>query len=170
MARNLVYKSYPGLPSPATIIYDPHFNDVPDPRLRHLYERWQEVGAAESGPAIVDAAETQPLLRNVMLLQIIREGFLELDYLYRIYGPDIAARYGTDMTGRRTSEFPGGVSKMFLELYERAVDSAIAIYSEHAPPPTVNVKMWERLILPLGKDPVKWLLVVNLPKGKRREV
>jgi hypothetical protein len=33
----------------------------------------------------------------------------------------------------------------------------------------VNVKKWERLIFPLGEAEIKWLLVVNIPKGKRRE-
>lgn len=71
------------------------------------------------------------------------------------------------MTGKRTSEFPGPVSKLFLDLYEIAIGKRTAIYSEHEPPLNVDVKLWQRLILPLGVNDVEWILAVNLSAGRR---
>jgi hypothetical protein len=74
------------------------------------------------------------------------------------------------MTGRRTSDFPTPVARLFLDLYEMAIDCRAPIYSEHAPPLNVDVVLWERLILPLGEDTVDWMLTVNIPKGRRTKL
>ena len=45
--------------------------------------------------------------------------------------------------------------------------SRTAIYSDHEPPLNVDVKLWQRLILPLGATDVEWILVINLSAGPR---
>lgn len=172
MAREVHSKRFPGLPGPASVIYEPVADDIDDIRLRALYQRWLDdaaLGKPRAGEEILAYPEVVPLIRNLMLLEILRVDAFTFDYRYRVYGADIAASYGRDMTGRLASEFPEGIYKFFSELYETAIIRKMVILSLHAPPMTVNVKKWERLIFPLGDPEVRWLLVANIPKGKRRE-
>lgn len=172
MRREVLRKTYPGLPKEVKVVVAPIESDIPDERLKALFDRWYLNRSATNGLVsrdIIEAPEFMPLLRNVMLLEIERPTPFEFDYVYRIYGAEIAERYGKDMTGKRTSEFPSPVAKLFLDLYEMAIDCGTPLYSEHAPPLNVDVVLWERLILPLGEDAVDWILAVNLPKGSRKK-
>lgn len=172
MQREVLRKSYPGLPKEVKVVVAPIEADIPDSRLQALYNRWTASRSAENGLVsrkIIETPEFVPLLRNVMLLEIERPTPFEFDYIYRIYGAEIAERYGQDMTGRRTSDFPSPVAKLFLDLYEMSIECRAPLYSEHAPPLNVDVVLWERLILPLGDDAVDWILAVNLPKGSRKK-
>lgn len=170
MAREVHRKRASGLPAPAHVIYEPVVADIHDDDLRRLFQRWQaNVAAGHGGDAqeMLDYPEVAPLLRNLMLLEVIRLPPANYDYRYRVYGADIAKRHGQDMTGRLTSELPADVSSFFAELYEAAVERNIVVHDLHTPPMRMSVAKWERLILPLG-DPVKWLLVVSIPKAPRR--
>jgi hypothetical protein len=172
MQRAVLTKTYPGLPRDVRLIVAPDEQDIPDDRLKALYRRWTLDRSKDNGLVskdIIEAAEFFPLLRNVMLLEIERPTPFAFDYVYRIYGSDIAERYGQDMTGRRTSDFPSPVAKLFLDLYEMAIDARAPLYSEHSPPLNVDVELWQRLILPLGEDAVDWILTVNIPKGSRKQ-
>ena len=173
MRREVLSKSYPGLPRDVKVVVAPNEADIPDPRLKALFDRWKTNQLVTKhglvSKDIVEEAEFLPLLRNVMLLEIERPTPFEFDYVYRIYGVEIAERYSQDMTGKRTSNFPSPVAKLFLDLYEIAIDCRAPLYSEHAPPLNVDVVLWERLILPLGDEAVDWILTVNLPKGSRKK-
>jgi hypothetical protein len=172
MQREVLRKTYPGLPKEVRVVVAPVEADIPDQNLKTLYNRWILNRSAKNGLVsrkIIETAEFVPLLRNIMLLEIERPTPFEFDYIYRIYGAEIAERYGHDMTGKRTSDFPSPVAKLFLDLYEMSIDCRAPLYSEHAPPLNVDVVMWERLILPLGEDAVDWILAVNLPKGSRKK-
>lgn len=172
MVRTTLTKRFAGLPGPADVIYEPFDSDIQDFDLRALYLRWLSdlaSGKARPGSEILDFPEMAPLHRNLMLLEVIAEPGGTYDYRYRVYGTDIARRYGKDMTGHLASAFPSGVFRLFSELYETAIVRRIVVHSLHAPPLNVNVKRWERLIFPLGADEIKFLLVVNLPQGRRRE-
>jgi hypothetical protein len=152
MQRAVLTKTYPGLPRDVRLIVAPDEQDIPDDRLKALYRRWTLDRSKDNGLVskdIIEAAKFFPLLRNVMLLEI--------------------ERYGQDMTGRRTSDFPSPVAKLFLDLYEMAIDARAPLYSEHSPPLNVDVELWQRLILPLGEDAVDWILTVNIPKGSRKQ-
>ncbi len=172
MARQVHKKRSSAMPAPAHVIYEPVAGDIHDGDLRALFQRWEAeiaAGHAVPGQEILGYPEIAPLTRNLMLLEIIPLAAGGHDYRYRIYGAEIAKAYGQDMTGRLTSEFPSGVASFFAELYETAIDRKIVIHSLHTPPLSVNVTKWERLIFPLGDPEVKWLLVVNIAKGRRRE-
>ena len=171
MAREALRKKTAAMPGPADVIFEPVPGDVDDVNLKRLFQRWLAdlaVGKAPAGDEILNYPEVAPLVGNLMLLEVIRVPPFGYDYLYRVYGADILARYGIDMTGRKASEFPSGMFQFFSELYEVAITRRIVIHSLHPPPMSVNVKKWERLIFPLGDSEVKWLLVVNIAKGKRR--
>lgn len=161
-----------GLPARAHVVYEPVATDIHDGQLRRLYERWLKErinGRAILAEELLGFPEIQPLRRNLMLLQVVDGEARRRDYLYRHYGEDIARHYGRDMTGRRTSELPGAVAGFFAGLYDTAVERGIAIHSLHTPPLDVDVTKWERLIFPLGGPRIRSLLVVNLPKGRRRD-
>ncbi|MDA0342507.1 MAG: hypothetical protein O3B74_13020, partial [Proteobacteria bacterium] len=168
--REILRRRYPGLPEEVKIVLAPNQADISDERLKALLRGWAPYRSKKTGLAdrsIIETAEFAPLLRNVMLLEIERPTPFEFDFVYRIYGDDMEARYGQDMTGKRTSEFPSTVAKMFMDFYELSIDSRAPIYTEHAPPLNVDVMLWERLILPLGEKDVEWIVTVNLPKGSR---
>jgi hypothetical protein len=172
MKREVLRKSYPGLPKEVKVVVAPVEADIPDERLGALLNRWVMNRSKTNGlvsRSIIETAEFLPLLRNVMLLEIERPTPFEFDYVYRIYGAEIAERYGQDMTGKRTSDLPSPVAKLFLDLYEMSIDCRAPLYSEHAPPLNVDVILWERLVLPLGEEQVDWILTVNLPKGSRKK-
>ena len=170
MARQVHKKRAAGLPAPAHVIYEPVATDIHDDGLRRLFQRWQEdlaAGIVADAVEILEYPEVAPLMHNLMMLEVIRLPPANYDYRYRVYGADIARRHGQDMTGRLTSELPGNVAGFFAELYETAVERNCVVHDLHTPPMSMNVTKWERLILPLG-DPVKWLLVVSIPKAPRR--
>ncbi len=161
-----------GLPARAHVIYDPVATDIHDSHLRALFERWQRErinGRSIIAKEMMGYREIAPLRRNLMLLDIIPGEGAALDYVYRLYGEDIALHYGRDMTGRRTSELPGAVAEFFADLYEVAIERGIVVHSLHTPPLNVNVTKWERLIFPLGGPKIRTLLVVNIAKGRREE-
>jgi hypothetical protein len=172
MPREVISRQTAAMPGPATIIYEPKPEDVDDGHLRRLYQRWlAEIadGKGRAGEEILEYPELAPMIRSLMLLEIIPDPLGGYDYLYRVYGSDILRSYGIDMTGKRASDFPSGMFQFFSGIYETAINRKIVIHSLHPPPMNVNVKKWERLIFPLGEAEIKWLLVVNIPKGKRRE-
>lgn len=170
--REVLSKQTAAMPGPGTVIYEPEPNDIDDVNLKRLYQRWLADladGKERAGEEILEYPELKPMIGNLMLLEVL-PGFLGgFDYLYRIYGTEILKSYGIDMTGKKASDFPSGIFQFFSEIYETAINRKIVIHSLHPPPMTVNVSKWERLIFPLGKSEIKWLLVINLPKGRRRE-
>lgn len=162
-----------GLPARAHVVYEPVATDIHDGDLRRLYERWLAEtmnGRAVTATEILGYREIEPLAGNLMMLEVVDGEAAGRDYVYRLYGADIARRYGRDMTGRRTSELPGAVADFFSGLYAVAIERGVVIHSLHTPPPEVNVSKWERLIFPLGSPMVRKILVVNIPKGVRRQV
>lgn len=171
MKREVQCKYYTDLPREVKIVVAPVEADIPDERLRVLFNRWIENRSDTNGLvscSIIETAEFVPLLRNVMLLGTERPTPFEYDYVNRIYGAEIAEYYGQDMTGKRINDFPSPVAKLVLDLYEISIDCQSPLYGKHAPPLNVDVFLWERLVLPLGDDQVDWILTVNLPKGSRK--
>ena len=161
-----------GLPARAHVIYEPVATDIHDRHLRALFERWQRErinGRSILADEMLRFPEVSPLKGNLMLLDVVPGEATRLDYVYRVYGEDIARHYGRNMTGRRTSELPDPVAGFFADLYATAVGRGILIHSLHSPPANVDVTRWERLIFPLGGPKIRSLLVVNIPKGRREE-
>lgn len=170
MSREVHLMRPVGLPARAHVIYEPVATDIHDDALRALFQRWQRErvnGRSILADEALSFPEVAALRGNLMLLDVVPGEATRLDYVYRIYGEDIARHYGRDMTGRRTSELPGAVAGFFADLYETAIRRGILIHSLHSPPANVDVTRWERLIFPLGGPKIHSLLVVNIPKGRR---
>ena len=149
MKREVQRKHYPGLPREVKIAVAPVEADIPDERLCALYNRWIKNRSNTNGlvsRSTIETAEFVPLLGNVMLREVERPTPFEYDYIYRIYGAEIAEYWGQDMTGERTNDFPSPVAKLVLSLYEISIDCRAPLYREHAPPLNVDVVLWERLV------------------------
>ncbi|MDJ1016929.1 MAG: hypothetical protein QNJ35_10490 [Paracoccaceae bacterium] len=144
-----------------------------DPELRNpLLRQFAEVchRYEKNGKIAADAIRLEDfggLTEWLMLLEPVEEG---ADFQYLSYGSSIAESYGTDMTGRRTSEFGGHISMFFLGLYRAVLKRDEAVYSEHEPPARVFVRAWHRLIIPLHDDAgaVVRLIVLNVPDNELR--
>ena len=76
MRREVLSKSYPGLPKDVKVVVAPQEADIPDPRLKALFNRWKTNQLVTKhglvSKDIIEEAEFLPLLRNVMLLEIER--------------------------------------------------------------------------------------------------
>ena len=156
-----------GLDEPMLIIANPNETDLIDMRERIALKSWRRAFFAkgqlptigELGPDIMTDLEA-----NLMELEVLPDG----DMLYRKYGSSISKAFGKDMTGRRTSELPTPVSKVFLSVYRLAIKQPVPYSTRHRPPSGVKVGHWHRLILPMGdvkSGKVGEFVVCNLPIG-----
>lgn len=171
--RLVIVKNYPGLPDDVRYVVQPNLTDIAETKLKNLHGRWLFGIADETGlvsKSIVETDEFYGVLRNAMLLEIERSKPFQYDYVFRIFGIEIAALYGEDMTGKRISEFRGPEYGLFLDLFDIALTRKSLIYAEHASPRDVDVEKWQSLILPLGENKVEWILVISLPSDPRLDV
>ncbi len=154
-----------GMPTPR-IVWSPTVAELEQAQLQFLLTYWQGLrdGAGRVPVGSIDALNMRPALGYVMLLDVLDGG---ADFRYRLYGSVIAQHSNFDMTGRRLSELKPeqGVGAFFQVVYRAVLARPEPIYTEHAPPPTIRVKLWYRLILPLFDDNgvVCRLLVGNVP-------
>lgn len=161
-----------GAPDPI-IQFDPYEQDLQESRLVVLYRYWKNTMVDTGLPlaAKLDPIDFVKALPIVMLLDILDDG---MDFRYLIYGDEIAERFGRNMVGHRTSEMPipPNVTALFLGGYRTAMQHRKPVLTEHAPPRTVSVTTWRRLILPLGDEngKVVRILVGNIPGVWRRPI
>jgi diguanylate cyclase (GGDEF)-like protein len=116
------------------------------PAIRHLYAQWR---------ALVDKHGYAPFAPfDPISLGELADDFIvivpldEHNYVYAHYGRTIAANTGMDLTGRQSSEFKGEVGEFFREVNARAEREGIALLTFHRGAHTMNVHMWERLVMP----------------------
>ncbi len=123
--------------------------------LRSLHRAWHAARARADGriPAWrdLDPSDYEPCRDNIMLLEVLDGGE---DYRYTRYGSDIARNFGSDMTGRRTSELPSVSQRLYLALYRRMVADGVPFFTRTDAAPSLNVAQWDRLCMPLSEDGV----------------
>jgi hypothetical protein len=138
-----------GLDEPMLIVANPNESDLVDMRERLALKSWRKA-AFEKGrlPTIGELGVDMitDLEPNLVELEVLPDG----DMLYRKYGAAIARAFGRDMTGRRTSELPTPVAKVFLSVYRLAIKRPMPYSTRHRPPADVKVGHWHRLILPMA--------------------
>ena len=154
-----------GMPTPR-IIWSPKAEELEQAQLQFLLTYWRGLrdDAGRVNVGCIDALDMRPALGYLMLLDVLDDG---TDFRYRLYGSVIAQHANFDMTGRRLSELKPdqGVGAFFHVVYRAVLARPEPVYTEHAPPPKIRVKLWYRLILPLFGDDgaVCRLLVGNIP-------
>ena len=152
--------------APPKVIWSPAEGDLDDSRLVDLLRAWTEERDRTGRVPCPDWVEPEVLmsvLGYLMLLEPVDDG---RDFRYRLYGTEISRRFMRDLTGHLVSEVPVANSRMFfLSVYQAAMVRREPIFTWHAPPPSVHVTSWSRLILPLCDDDeqVCRFLVGNIP-------
>jgi hypothetical protein len=139
-----------GLDRPFEIVADPSEEDLLDARQRALLRVWRKaLHNRGTPPALGDLERVriEELNPHLMLLAVQNDG----DLVYLRYGTAVQAAYGGDVTGRRASEFPTPVGKVFLSIYRLGLKTRLAYATRHKPPPPVRDGHWHRLILPVDE-------------------
>ena len=140
--------------------------DLNDGRLQTLLEIWtaeRERTGRLPHPDWVEPERFLFAIGYLMLLDVVDGG---RNFRYRLYGTEISRRFMHDLTGHLVSDVPFRMSRLFfLAVYKAACTRKIPIFTEHAPPSSVNATSWSRLILPLSTDgaTVDRFLVGNIP-------
>ena len=153
-----------GLERPV-IHWQPAAAELKLPELVYLRSFWDQIAdpsAALPDPARIDPFVLKPALGNIMLLDVLDEGW---DYRYRLYGSRIAEFAKRDYTGLRTSELQAGpwISMFYIAMYRAVLQRPVLLYTENVPPAGVPTTRWHRLILPFGKEgSITRLLVGNV--------
>lgn len=148
------------------ILWNPKPDQLEDARLRAMLAEWN-AERARSGrvphPDCVEPLRFREALGYIMVLDVVEGG---RDFRYRLYGTEISRRFMRDLTGRLVSEVPFRLSRVFfLAVYQAVIELQVPVFTKHAPPASVHVTSWSRLILPLSSDgnAIDRFLVGNIP-------
>jgi hypothetical protein len=121
-----------------------------DRKLRALEQYWQRRRGANPLPARrdIDPVDMRPWLGNVALVQVVDGG---RDFVFRLYGAELAHIFGRDMTGQSARSFPPHHVEIITGPYREVVRAAAPRYTAHI----LNIgdrryAAWERVILPLA--------------------
>lgn len=147
--------------------------EIEEPKLGFLLRHWLALAEAAGGVPdrhAIDVVDLVPVLGNLLMLEVERDG---LDAIYRVYGTAVADRAARDWTGFRVSEMNRTTRTPAALLY-RACYLAVfrrpaPLFTQHRSPAYLNVGSWCRLVLPLadGDRPCGRFLVCSVPVGSR---
>lgn len=147
------------------VLFDPPETAIASNRLRFLHRCWARMPRGPRLPltGAIDRAELEPALPVTMLLEPLANPF---EFRYRLYGSEIAAVSGVEMTGKTTAAIPSPEMRTFFQAtYTAAMRSGRPLLSFHRPPAETGIVSWCRLILPCedGSAGIDSLLVGNEP-------
>jgi PAS domain-containing protein len=129
---------------------------VPESKLAFLLKYWAAIREAEGRLPIrkdIDVLELRQAIGNIMMLDVLDEGF---DARYRVYGTGVVEYAGHDWTGATLSEMCRKTRTPLALLY-RACYLAVyrtgrPIYTESMSPSWLAPKAWRRMILPYADE------------------
>jgi len=115
---------------------------------------WIEIAAGLDGRAAprrsdFDLSLMRDYLDFLTYLDVLEGG---ADFLYRVYGTGIVHRYGKEMTGRKTSEFPPKPRDFIQSFYRLSVVTKQPVYRESEAVAGTPYGAWARLCVPLSSD------------------
>ncbi len=137
-----------------TILWNPRPEDLRQEKLSFLLDYWAALGqgGALPQPERIDPLGMRPALGYVMLVDPVEEG---RDFRYRLFGTELAAVTGLDLTGQLTST-TGWASDLVIELGLATLRAAYVrkqpIYTVRTPRAATYTAEWHRLALPLFDD------------------
>jgi hypothetical protein len=118
--------------------------------LRSLLAHWRSHARDGKLPChrVVDPLALRPWLGHLLLVDIVGAGD---DFVYRVYGSDVAETFGQDMTGRSPRGFPPHHVDIIVEPYRAVAASKAPRYTAHI----LSIQQrkfaaWERVILPIA--------------------
>jgi len=135
-----------------------------NPRLIALLRYWESKRQGRLMPARadIDVAELRPWLGEIHLIAVQRD---PLNFIYRVYGTNVAPPRDRDMTGRSVDEFPAALRDLIKPAYIEILDTRQPLYRTHTYQTQDRFIRRERLILPLsdnGAD-VNMIMTCNCP-------
>lgn len=170
-AESVIAGNAPATLSPDCLAY--FFVESPDTlkdeKLRFLFNYWRQHTDPETGHqsrAEFDMLTLKPAVGNIMILDVLRDGF---DARFRLYGTGVSAHAGRDWTGATVSEMNRttrtNLARMYRGIYRAAYRRRQAIYSFHRSPAWLSAKSWSRLVLPMTyeDDTCTQFIVGNIP-------
>lgn len=108
-----------------------------------------------------DPIALRPWLGYVMVLEPL-DG--DRDFRYRMYGSNIAATSGFDMTGRQVSAFNSPTGRFFLDCYRRCLREQAPLLTRNVAEHASGMVLWERLMVPFrAANGGLQIVAVNLP-------
>lgn len=143
------------------LIWDPAPGALGSEQHRFVLEYWRGLRRGKSFPMqnALRPEDMGPVLGNLILLDVIDDGW---DFRYRLHGSLIADRFGVDLTGLKTSQYPFETwAQFFMIKYRAILATGRPLYSSHWAPSQVATTHWERLTLPMenGDGVVSRLLI-----------
>jgi len=161
--------------SAPVVVVDPPLPSLDLPQHAHLMRYWRHLpragGTDLPARAVLRAEDLQGGLGDLMLLEADTTG---ADFIYRVYGSNIAINAGQDWTGWSTGAMGlktgSGIGLFYRATYIAAAITRKPIYTEHEAPAYQAPSVWRRLVVPLTgtESQVDWFLVANLPDKFRR--
>jgi len=132
-----------------SIEWDPPVATIRPMPLRFTLDLWHR--AASLGlPAtqFVDPIKLAPALGYLLLVDVIDGGN---DFVYRLFGSQISAVSGFDMTRKRLSDHPASpyIREFSMALYRAVMIRREPVWSHYGPAMAVSTAAWERVVLPL---------------------
>lgn len=118
-------------------------------RLRALEAYWQSHAADGRLPGheMIDPLSLRPWLGRLLLVDVVDGS----DFVYRLYGTDVAETFGQDMTGRSPQGFPPHHVEIIVAPYRSVAATRAPRYTAHI----MSIQerkfaAWERVILPVA--------------------
>lgn len=101
--------------------------------------------------ADLDPLEMKPWLGHLSILEVVDGG---RDFVFRLYGTDLAEAVGFDMTGKSAADYPGARSQVLVRTYRAAMAARRPLLSAFVVRFAGRIVMpaWERVVAPLASD------------------
>jgi hypothetical protein len=125
--------------------------DIPDPRLRGLFEYWESRRGGRDMPLRrdVDVLDLGPWLGNLMLIDVEDDG---CEFRYRVYGSILARYYGRDLTGKTTEEVRPEARELVRQEYRAVVGDRVPLLVLRDRQIQHRTMRVAKLVLPLSSD------------------
>ena len=139
-------------------------DDIPDPRLRGLFEYWESRRYGRDMPLRpdIDVLDLGPWLGNLMLIDVLDDG---REFRYRVYGSILAQYYGRDLTGKTTEEVRPEARDLVRQEYRAVLADRLPSLVQRDRQVKHRTMRVAKLVLPLSSDgaALDMLLVGSYP-------
>ena len=111
-----------------------------------------------------DVFKLRPWLGYIMILEYLAD---RDDFRYRMFGTQIAAQSGFDMTGRLVSELPRRGDGFYEKLYRESMKDRKIVYSHHTRVHPRYECDWHRILCPVQAPGQVQIVTGNFPVTRR---
>lgn len=148
----------------ASLAWIEHSDIIENVHVSALFDDYNRIRAGREQVAWSDFECTRHrhLLGDMNVLELDQASGL---MRYRVYGTNVAHRYGKDLTGTILPDKVPSLAALYHGLFLASAASGRAIYGSHHPPRNAKVRDCQRLILPFTDEQgiFSRLLVAHLP-------